>query len=560
VLLTPSRSLSILYFTDPFRFHSAMASPASEQTSAIGNTQNLTGSNNSRGLWLTICSAGLFALCPPGRPFPWLAWIAMVPLFFELSQTKPLRGFLFGTIFGWLMWFTSVWWLHAPLHDIAGLSRAGSILFIAMGCVLMGVPYGLASAIICKWRAKSGIFGAGRDAAIFTVAITFLTPVFPGSMAHTQYQYPVVLQILELGGTPLLLFLMFGVNRLIADAFLPSDQANNRWKRFGGAIAIVAVIVGYGTIRLQQFEAEAASAPTQQRIKIAAIQPNIPIPVAPDRQPDPDALTNDFFTAIEQARELAAKETDVDLFAFPENPATFLFNSDTARRDAIGKLIQQTGKPVVLNADAIDSVKSTNEVPERYNLALLLDSQRNLAGHYAKIKRVPAVEFIPGEKMFPWLRTWLPKSQRVLAGNEITVFKLNENVRLIPLICYEGTISSLTRQFVQKGGNVILNLVNDSWFLRTPASEIHLALTLFRAVEYRVPLVRVTNSGTGAHIQADGRIVAGSKTEIFTRAERAHSLHIPAKRSFYAQIGNWWMLAFVGFLVPCLGLRRISKN
>ena len=480
----------------------------------------------------------------------------MVPILYELRTTSPLRGFLLSGLFGWLMWFTSVWWLQAPLRDIVGMSGFAAILFTMAGCLLMAFPYAMAGAIICKWPRQSGIAGAARDAAIFTVTITWLTPILQGSIAHTQYQYPIVLQILELGGSPLLLFLIFWVNWLVADGVLAFQ--NNRsipWKPLGASVAIFSTVIIYGAIRLQQFDSSMKSAPRGQWLTVGAVQPNIPIAVMKERQPDPNALANDFFSAMEQAKELAQRHPEIDLLALPENPATFLFNQDPARRQALGKLITETGKPVILNVDAFDSSKAVNGIVERYNIAVLMDANRDLTGSYPKIKRIPVVEYIPGETAFPWLRKCFPKSMRVLEGPSPVVFGLRPGVKIIPLICYEGTVSSFTRQFVRKGGNVIVNQVNDSWFLRTPASEVHLALTLFRTIEYRVPLVRVTNSGIGAHIQADGRIVPGSRTELFTKTATAFPLYVPPRRSVYAQIGNYWMIGFAAFLFEFVKLR-----
>ena len=502
----------------------------------------------TQAILMACVSAGFFVLCLPGNPCGWLAWIALAPLFVQLRHARPLRGFLLGGLFGWLMWFTGVWWLHAPLHDMLGISLSGSVLFVGAGCVLLGLPYALAATVVCKWRRDRTVIGAARNAAICTVAVTWLTPIFHGSIAHTQYRYPLIIQVAELGGTPLLVFFMFWVNWLIADAFV-DRRTKSFWKALITAFAVVACLIIYGAVRLQQFDRAMKSAPTEQWFTVGAIQPNIPINVSDDRQPTTDNRGNDFFSALEQAKHLVQKHPDVDLIALPENPATFLFNADTARRQALGNLINETHKPVMLNADAVDRSNESAGPAQRFNVAVLMDTNRNLVGNYAKIGRVPFVEYIPFESKLPLLRKWLPKSQRVLEGPGPTVFDVKPGIRVAPLICYEGTFSSLTRRFIRKGGNVIINQVNDSWFLRTPASEVHLALTLFRSVEYRVPLVRVTNSGIGAHIGADGRIADGSKTKLFTKTEKAFPLYVPPKRSLYAKVGDWWMVVFGLFLL-----------
>jgi apolipoprotein N-acyltransferase len=158
------------------------------------------------------------------------------------------------------------------------------------------------------------------------------------------------------------------------------------------------------------------------------------------------------------------------------------------------------------------------------------------------MKLAPIVESLFWEEGFPLLRKIFPRSIGVLPGKEPKLFDVKPGVRVIPLICYEATDSSLTRRFVQRGGNVIVNLVDDTWFLKSLASEKHLSLALFRAVEFRVPVIRVTNSGIGAFIQADGRIVPGSRTALFEKTSGAFPVFIPAQRSFYAKYGNLFLV------------------
>jgi apolipoprotein N-acyltransferase len=504
-----------------------------------------------RSMLLILVSAALFAACTPGRPFPWLAWVALAPLFVGLRGHGPFRAGCLGGSWGWLIWFNNVWWLHAPVHDIVGLPLTGAVMLIAGGCVLMALPYALAGGLAARWPRRRGFWGAARDAAVFTLAIHWLTPVFQGHPAHTQYQLPAMFQVVELGGAPLLLFLILWVNGLLAEGFSAWRTARILpWKPAVAAVAIVASVLAYGAVRLRQFEAAMKAAPPEQWFTVGAIQPNLPLPIAPGRAPAPNALTNDFFTAVALGKQLALRHSELDVLAFPENPATFVFNEDAPRRQALGQLINQSGKPVILNVDAVESAPVTNSVPARYNVAVWLDAERNLAGSYPKIKRIPIVEYLPGETVLPWLRKWFPRSLRVRAGDGPVVFELKPDIRVIPLICYEGTISALARSFVRRGGNFMVNQVNDSWFLRTPASEVHLAVTLYRTVEYRVPLVRVTNSGISAHIQADGRIVPGSRTELFAEAATAFPLYVPSRRSVYMRLGDFWMLAFVPLLLP----------
>ena len=57
-----------------------------------------------------------------------------------------------------------------------------------------------------------------------------------------------------------------------------------------------------------------------------------------------------------------------------------------------------------------------------------------------------------------------------------------------------------------KRGASPVNITNDGWFLRSTAVDQHLANAQLRAVEYRRPLVRCTNTGVTCAIDAQGRL------------------------------------------------------
>ena len=103
--------------------------------------------------------------------------------------------------------------------------------------------------------------------------------------------------------------------------------------------------------------------------------------------------------------------------------------------------------------------------------------------------------------------------------------------KMIPSLCYEVIFSDFIRGMVGAGGNIIVNMSDDAWFGQSSAANIHLSLALFRSAEYRVPLVRVTNSGFGAFVQA-------------------FSLHVPSQRSIYFYIGGQSSIPVCLFAAP----------
>jgi apolipoprotein N-acyltransferase len=129
-------------------------------------------------------------------------------------------------------------------------------------------------------------------------------------------------------------------------------------------------------------------------------------------------------------------------------------------------------------------------------------------------------------------------------GKEHTVFQLtNDKARIAPLICFEDTIGDLTRQFVLGGANLLANVTNDGWFLRSAGSQQHLANAVFRCVETRLPMVRAANTGVTCFVNEFGRItqvLVDEHGSQFTEGVLTGEVSIPTghELTFYVRNGE----------------------
>jgi apolipoprotein N-acyltransferase len=206
-----------------------------------------------------------------------------------------------------------------------------------------------------------------------------------------------------------------------------------------------------------------------------------------------------------------------------------------------------------------------------YNAAMLVSDGGKRVQVYRKVHLVPFGEYIPGRNTIPLLA-------RVVGdqvpgdfgfGKEHTVFHLREDKALIaPLICFEDTIGDLTRQFVLGGANLLANVTNDGWFLRSAGSRQHLANAVFRCVETRLPMVRAANTGVTCFINEFGRITQilmdehGSQ---FIDGALTGEVSIPTERvlTFYVRHGELFAECSVGvsvLVVVFLGMRSVRRR
>lgn len=100
---------------------------------------------------------------------------------------------------------------------------------------------------------------------------------------------------------------------------------------------------------------------------------------------------------------------------------------------------------------------------------------------------------------------------------------------------------------------MLLNLSNDGWFGASEEHEMHLAASIFRAVENRAPLARAANTGISAIVDGNGRVLAS----LATLKEDVLSGVIPLddRSSLYALWGDWLGLSC---LAVTIGLTPLS--
>jgi len=140
-----------------------------------------------------------------------------------------------------------------------------------------------------------------------------------------------------------------------------------------------------------------------------------------------------------------------------------------------------------------------------YNSLFLIDNISNTIDYHDKIKLVPFGEYIPFRnvlKNFKILLGGLDFS----SGEKLNYLELNNNVKVLPLICYE-VIFPKTTSLSKKNFDLIVNITNDAWFGTSRGPYQHLALAKIRTVLEGKYMIRVANTGISTIIDYEGNIV-----------------------------------------------------
>ena len=159
-------------------------------------------------------------------------------------------------------------------------------------------------------------------------------------------------------------------------------------------------------------------------------------------------------------------------------------------------------------------------------------------------------EYIPFGDRFPILKTWLEEVADFARGSGPSIFHQG-NIRLGAQICYEGLFPEFSKSLADKGAHLIVNVTNDSWYGKFSEPYQHMYMTLARAIELRLPVVRSTNTGFTTAVTAKGEIMARSPLYV----EWHHLYRIPylenPPRTFFQVYGIYlvpallWLLFFI---------------
>ena len=198
-----------------------------------------------------------------------------------------------------------------------------------------------------------------------------------------------------------------------------------------------------------------------------------------------------------------------------------------------------------------------------YNAALLVSKGGESVQIYHKLHLVPFGEYVPGRNTVPFVGAIVGDQVPgdFTRGKELVIFRLTtDRVMVAPLICFEDTVGELTRQFVLHGANLLANVTNDGWFLRSAGARQHLENALFRCVETRRPMVRAANTGVTCFVNRFGwvtQMLLDSKGSQFTEGVLSGTIEVPTggEITFYVRHGELFSKICGAFVLVFLLVR-----
>lgn len=487
---------------------------------------------------LTLVSTSLFALCFPEGPLPLVVFVCLVPFAVALYRAGAGTGLFLGFVYGFVGWMIAAWWLANGFYYSVTLTWPAAWIWTVAGCMVAALPYALFGLLCGFFGWMAAPFGRLKAAAALTVLTSWYPVLFPGNHVHALYAFPRLIQAVDLGGVPLLLFAVNLINFSVAGAVLDGAEHRNPAKNVLTALAVLFFLVTYGTYRLSELHQKMSTAGKERFTSVVSIQPDLP----PSRKGVPQIFggtetSNSLETALALSKEAVNRFPAAQAVIWPELPTVISCDPADETLQKVRQLARESGIPFIVNCNEDDP-----ETGWYYNTARIILETGECGPGYRKQILLPFGEYLPGERRFPWIRRLFPDTFYYVPGKDVATLSIGGHWLIIPTLCYEVLFPGLVRDRVRQGGQLIVNQVDDVWFGESDASAVHMALAVFRAAEFRVPLIRVTNSGNGVFVQPTGEIVTGSRTPVFQARITSFPLFIPAGRSPYAAVGDAFLI------------------
>ena len=533
--------------------------------------------------WLAaICSGLLYTGCFAPFNLTWLCWIALIPLIAaiwfsgEASRYSWLRNLALGYVAGLVFFWTTLSWLTTVTVLGWFVLQFYMAIYFALWAWFCGLlrPREKKESGASKWdqmlaQARSAApplrspwtKSANNLVLAFLLAAAWTTQewlrgwVFSGwgwnGLGVALHGNWPLIQIAEFTGIAGLSFMVAFANVILLTTVrrLILEASTHTTRPHFDLTLTMAAIVGVLTFGLRAGQVSPATKP----LRIAAVQSNVP-----QHQKFDPQFTIKIFDEFQRLSEIALRSNPPpDLLIWPESSMPGPVLAEQESNKFVMDLAASAESDLLLGTIDEDNLGV-------YNAALLISDGGERVQVYRKVHLVPFGEYVPGRHSVPLLARivgdQVPGDFK--PGNEFTVLSLtNSDVQVAPLICFEDTIGELARRFVlpsetSPGANLLVDITNDGWFLRSAGSHQHLANAIFRCVETRRPMVRAANTGVTCFINEFGRVTQVLRDDTgstFTEGVLTGEINVPTEHelTFYTRHGEL-------FAKLCAGITLIA--
>jgi apolipoprotein N-acyltransferase len=478
-----------------------------------------------------------------------IAWFALVPLFYALKNGTPSTGFKSGFVAGLIAHTAIFYWIALVAVQYGRLPLyAGVFVMLLLSAYLSLYTAFFGAGIVFLQKRWNNSF---LIAPLLWTTLEFVrSRIFTGfpweNLAYSQYLNKNIIQLADITGTYGISFLIVLVNLAVFETLHQGIKNRRTAAKILLTLAGVLIVIFYGYFRISEIEKLLVRAPSTE---IALIQGNI------DQCRKWDPLYQNETIDTYESLSISSGLKRGGILVWPETAAPFFFEQPGLLQKRLIHLARTSGCSLLFGSPRYE--EDGAQIFYR-NSAYLIEPDGIVSGRYDKVHLVPYGEYVPLKNLFPFINKFVAGIGDFRPGNGFVPL-LNGNRRLGILICYEAIFPEAARAYKRRGADFLINITNDAWFGTSSAPYQHLSMTVFRAVETRLYLVRAANTGISAFIDPLGSI--RKQSSLFSRTFLRDEVKYLDKRTFYAAYGDIFVCLSLVLLVAYeLIYRRRTGN
>ncbi|MCX8116831.1 MAG: apolipoprotein N-acyltransferase [Desulfobacterota bacterium] len=493
-------------------------------------------------------SGVLLFLSFPRVDLEFLAWFALVPLFFAIEGKRPWKSFKLGFLTGVVSFLGILYWIIVAVHNYGNVPLLLSILILLLLVGYLSLFIGafayLYRLIQTRLELQTILLGPLLWISLEYLR-SFLLTGFPwASIAYSQYINLPFIQMADLTGIYGPSFLILLVNTTLISVLQRWPQKSFPLREVVTTTLLLLGSLFYGYFRMAEVDRQALQNPP---LKIGLVQGNIDQSIKWDEAFQKETLK------IYERLSFKVAEKRPDLIIWPETATPFFFQDAKEFQPIVLDIPKKTDAYLLFGTP---SYRIERGKIHHYNSALLLSPLGELKGKYDKIHLVPYGEYVPfGEYLS--LGSLGEGIGDFKPGKEIVNFSLPAG-KFGVVICFEIIFPDLCRRFVKEGANFLVTITNDAWFGRTSAPYQHLTIAVFRAIENRVFIARSANTGISAFIDPVGRIY--KQGGLFTEEALNGTIGLSKEKTFYTLYGDVFAWTCSGLSIALLGYALLQRK
>ncbi|MFI9652957.1 apolipoprotein N-acyltransferase [Guyparkeria halopsychrophila] len=464
--------------------------PDSQRGDPLVAGPRFTGRLNGWGgsLLALIAGATLVLAFAPFAFWP-AAIIAPAVLFALIRHCRPGRAMRLGWWFGLGQFGLGVSWVYESFTLFGGIVAPLAVLVTALFVMALAVYPAVAAWLAVRvtpkadWPSRAAAFVASW--VLVEALRAWLFGGFPWlNLGISQVDGPLVgwLPLIgEYGVTAILLALGVVLWCLTSRVWGHGPD----WRRWLGPAGLLLFVL-LASLPLRSIE---WSKPTGQTLSVGVVQGNI----AQMQKFDPEF----FQRTLSIYRDLTDSLPEVDLVLWPETAIPRVIDDLPDLRTELDALARDR------NFSLLVGTFSRDETGRYYNTLLGFPDS---VGEYRKRHLVPFGEYFPLRwllEQMPWLFQ-VPMSDLSSGGANQSPLRVGE-LTLGASICFEADFSRDIRATIPDA-DLLVTVSNDSWFGESFSPHQHLQMARARAIEFRRPLVRATNTGISAIVDTTGHV------------------------------------------------------